>query len=169
MFTDVSIKLKFLSRKNLAPLSILVIILVYIIFKAYNKGSDIDYYLNASRRLFNGEDIYDSYLYSPLFAILLRPISIFNDGIARIIWGLMNFIITIRLWKIAHSLIIRSIKIDTKLYLWWLIATVFISLGYLNHNLILGQTTILILWLTFSRRNGSISESSFKPAYPILM
>ncbi len=131
-----------------------VTILIYLIAKAFSAGTDINVYLFASKQLFKGENIYianpfNNYLYSPLFALLLRPISIFDYGISRVIWAIINAALAVRLWNITSHLIKNSIGIDTKLFIRWTIGVIIISLGFLNHNLILGQITIVILWLTF--------------------
>lgn len=146
--------LNFLRTKNIVYIFISLIIIIYIILKAYYDGNDINVYLFASNQLFNGENIYadnpfNKYLYSPLFALLLRPLSILNFSIARIIWAAINLILTFRLWAITYRIIVDSLVIDKKFITWWTIGVITISLGFLNHNLILGQITIMILWLTF--------------------
>ncbi|MCF8225667.1 MAG: DUF2029 domain-containing protein [Bacteroidales bacterium] len=126
----------------------LVLALLYVVARAYRGGSDIDHYLEASRGLFNGKNIYEAYLYSPFFALLLRPLSIFDLNIGRIIWAIINFSAAIRLYMVSRKLVEGLISYNKIDLLWWTIGIVIISAGFLNHNFILGQITILILWLT---------------------
>lgn len=147
-------KFQFPRNYNLAYISFSILILIYVILIAYKRGHDIDVYLNASCQLFSKADIYapsayNNYLYSPLFALLLRPISIFDFSFARIIWAIVNLIVAVRLWYIASGLIKNSLGVDSKLIAIWTIGVMFISFGFLNMNFKLGQITIIMLWLTF--------------------
>lgn len=147
-------KFPFSLNINKYALFFIIIFLVYAVIKAINGGNDINVYLYASKQFFAGENIYtnnlyNNYLYSPLFAVLLGPMSFFNMEIGRVIWAILNAAAAIRLWFIAHSLINESFVLNKKTNLWWTIGLAIISLGILNHNLILGQITIVILWLTF--------------------
>lgn len=148
--------IKFKSLQNYKPvyISLLILVLIYIVFTAYKRGHDIDVYLHASVQLFNKADIYapstyNNYLYSPLFALLLRPISILDFSYARVIWALINLIVAVRLWGITSRLIKESLEVDSKLIIAWTMGVLLISFGFLNLNLKLGQITIIILWLTF--------------------
>lgn len=143
-----------LNKQNSIYFFIAVLALIYIILKAFSRGNDINVYLQASTQLFNHKDIYSNntygdYLYSPMFAVLLRPLSILDFRIARVIWAILNIVITIRLWAILSSCFKIVFDGNKKLYYWWKVGVIFISFNFLNQNLILGQITILILWLTF--------------------
>jgi len=147
-------KFKFLRNYNLVYISFSFLILIYIIVIAYKRGHDIDVYLYASCQLFNQADIYapssyNNYLYSPLFALLLRPISILDFSYGRIIWAIINFIVAVRLLRITSGLVQNSLGIDSKLIAMWTAGVLFISFGFLNMNFKLGQITIILLWLTF--------------------
>jgi len=145
--------INFLKTKTTVYVLLSIIIFTYAILKAIQGGIDLDVCLYASNQLFNGENIYEgnpfnNYLYSPLHAFLLRPISIFDYAIARVIWALINIALIVRLWRIISSLIKNSLELNKKFNIQLTVGVVFISLGFLNHNLILGQITIVILWLT---------------------
>ena len=146
--------LNFLRTRTTVYVFVSILIFIYAIVKAFQSGIDVDVCLFASKQLFNGENIYannpfNNYLYSPLHALLLRPISIFDYPFARVIWALINVTLALRLLNIISSLVKNSLRIDTKLSGQFTIGVAIISLGFLNHNLILGQITIIILWLTF--------------------
>ncbi len=141
-------------KRNPYLVSVLLLALIYVIAKAIHSGTDINVYLYASKQILNGSNIYtenpfNNYLYSPLFALLLTPISIFNLSVGRVLWAVFNLIVTIRLWRIAATLINDSFNLKTRDIRIWTIGVVVLSLGFLNHNFILGQITITILWLTF--------------------
>lgn len=143
----------FFKSKKAWYLLILIPVLLYVILKAYSAGNDINVYLFASQQLFSGENIYaanpfNNYLYSPLFALLLGPLSLLDFSIARVVWAIINSIVAYRLWKIAYVLLEETLGVDKKLSKWWTLGLIIISFGFLNHNLILGQITIIILWLS---------------------
>ena len=134
-------------------LAVLLVILVYAVLKAYNQGNDIDIYLRASRQLFNHEKLYVThsvynYFYSPFFAMIMRPLSIFSDEIGRVLWALINLLVTIRVFSLLKK-ILKDFELDENVLIIWGILVLLVSLGFLNHNLILGQISIIIFWLTF--------------------
>jgi len=164
--------ISFLKTKTIVYVFILISTVTYVVIKAYQSGIDLDVCLYASNQLFNGENIYEgnpynNYLYSPLHALLLRPISIFDYAIARVIWALINITLTIRLCMIISSLIKNSLELNNKFNIQLTIGAIFISLGFLNHNLILGQITIVILWLTFEGLYQIINQN--KPVIGALL
>ena len=134
-------------------MTIFVVVSVILVLKAIDGGTDINVYLFASDQLFKGENIYtdnpyNRYLYSPLFAILLRPLSILDFEAARAIWAIVNLLLAIRLWKVTLNLLRNAVSLDSKYYRIWSIFTLIIASGFLLHNINLGQITIVILWLT---------------------
>jgi hypothetical protein len=113
-------------------------------------GNDINVYLYASGQFLRGEDIYtlnpfNPYLYSPLFALTLAPLSRLPLPVARVVWMLLNLLLAVRLWRLWRDLVPTLSPGHRRL---WSIAVIVLAAGPLNHNLLLGQVTILILWLT---------------------
>lgn len=132
-----------------------IIISFYIYNKStdLNEGNDIKVYLFAGKQLLNNANIYQNnpynqYLYSPLFALLISPISLINWTISRLIWSTINIILIFRIWNIFKNLTLFSFGLITKYKTFNLILLSIISIGIINLNLSLGQVTILILWLT---------------------
>lgn len=130
-----------------------LVILAYLIAKAVNGGNDINVYLHASEQLLQKKNIYaknpfNNYLYSPLFTILLTPLTLFNWSIARVIWVVINIAFTVRLWYLLEQLVIGTLSLSKSYKRVWTISVAILSFGFLNHNLNLGQVTVLILWLT---------------------
>lgn len=128
-------------------------LLFYLVSKAVNGGNDINVYLHAARQLFYNSNIYtlnpfNSYLYSPLFAVLLSPLAFINTALAQVIWLFLNIIMIIRLWNIQKELVSGTLLLTKYYKITWAICIAILSFGFLNHNFNLGQVTILILWLT---------------------
>ncbi len=142
------------TKRNKLALGVFILILIYVIVKTSKIGNDINVYLFASKQLFDGENIYqnnpyNNYLYSPFFALILRPFSIFEYEIGRVFWGITNLILTVRLWKITCVLVQKSLNLSSQTLIYWSLGVCFISVGLFNHNLTLGQITIVLLWIIF--------------------
>ncbi|HLF63720.1 MAG TPA: glycosyltransferase family 87 protein [Saprospiraceae bacterium] len=123
----------------------------YLIARTYRGGNDINVYLYAAEQLLNGQNIYTQnpynfYLYSPLFALTLSPLTLLEISVARVFWMLVNLGIVMRLWYLLRPLALTLSPSNRRV---WMISVIVLSLGFLNHNFALGQVTILILWLTF--------------------
>lgn len=126
---------------------------IYIILKSYHQGNDINVYLYASEQLSRGSNIYanniyNEYRYSPLFALFLRPLSILPYEWARVIWALIATIAALRIGLIFKHIIQHKRKLSNALLVKWSLFSLLFSAGFFNNNLILGQITVLILWLT---------------------
>ena len=146
-------KLSLVTKKRIYY-SFAVLVLIYIILKSFSKAGDFVVYLYASEQLFKGENIYknnpfNNYLYSPLFALLLKPILVFGFPIARVIWALINVVVTVRIWKLILCIAEETLSLKKNTVFYWTLGVIIISAGFWNHNLILGQMTMFILWLTF--------------------
>ncbi|MCB9188216.1 MAG: DUF2029 domain-containing protein [Flavobacteriales bacterium] len=130
-----------------------LILLVFAGIKSFNEGMDANVYLYASKQFYLGEDIYSNnpfnlYLYSPFFAALLGPFTLFGD-FGRALWGISNMILFFRLAFVFRNLITDNLNLTKKQTNWWIFGTIIISFGMVLHNISLGQITILIVWLTF--------------------
>ncbi len=122
----------------------------YLIARAYRGGNDINVYLYAAEQLLTSQNIYTQnpynfYLYSPLFALTLSPLTLLEISVARVIWMFINLAIVIRIWYLLRPMALTLSPSNRRV---WTISVVVLSLGFLNHNFALGQVTILILWLT---------------------
>lgn len=130
-----------------------VLVTAYAIAKALHGGNDINVYMFAGGQIMAGENIYEGnlynfYLYSPLFAILMAPLSWIGLEGGRVIWALFNLVLTVRLWQIVAGIAGAERLLGAKGSTVWKWGIAILSFGFLNHNLILGQVTVLILWLT---------------------
>jgi hypothetical protein len=146
-------KRKIRTDRKACIIYILLPLLLYVFIKSLLGGQDINVYLYASEQFYLGKNIYaenpfNNYLYSPFFAFILRPLSIFELPAGRVLWAFLNVIFTIRIWVIIYKLIKFDFALQKKLRMWFIAGMIALSLGWLNHNLILGQITILLLWFT---------------------
>ncbi len=131
-------------------------------------GADINVYLYASKEFGNSNKLYvdnpyNLYLYSPFFALLLKVISWIKFEIARSIWAIINVTFVFRIYFILYNYVLLITKPDQFSIKLWLFLSVLLGLGFINHNLILGQITIIIIWLSieglhqiFIRKNETI-------------
>jgi hypothetical protein len=141
--------------KNWIGISIFLLLLVYLVLKAIdeNVGNDINVYLYAAQSYINGENMYTNnpynfYLYSPLFALFLSPLSFLPWEISRCLWLFLNIACLWRLFVIVRSYCQNHLALNKKNYRIWIGVIALLSFGFVNHNVNLGQITILILWLT---------------------
>ncbi len=160
---------KAISFKNIFFILIGLIIIAYLISKAINGGNDINVYLHAAEQLLRERDIYkpnpyNYYLYSPLFAILLVPFTFFDWGIARVIWVVINLLFAFRIWQLLQQLPLETLSLSIPYRRIWSIAIAVLSFGFLNHNLNLGQVTILILWLTMEGIYQTMKKNEIRGA-----
>lgn len=145
----------FLKQKHFSWSDLLLfsILLVYALLKANAHGDDISAYIHASRLLFEQQNIYAStdlysYEYSPLFAYLLYPLSILPLKVAKIVWAVINFLLLVRLWLLSKEILLANFQLSqrfTNLFTFFLLV---LSFDSFNNNLLLGQVTLLILWLS---------------------
>lgn len=153
-----------------------IILILYMLIKSFDihEGNDINVYLNAAKQLLNHKNIYlpdplYNYFNSPLFALILSPLSLINWSMSRLIWNALNIIIAIRMWVIFRKLSGGSLFLTRKYVICWSIAILIMSLGYLNLNLSLGQVTIFILWLTVEGLLLILSNKNLKGAMLIAL
>jgi len=122
----------------------------YLVARTLHGGTDINVYLYAAGQFLRGEDIYannpfNAYYYGPLFALTLVPLSLPPMPVARVVWMLVNLGLAVRLYYIWIGMVPSLSRERRRL---WSIAVILLAAGFLNHIFLLGQVTILILWLT---------------------
>lgn len=127
--------------------------LVYVLFEADGKG-DFFIFLSASDDLFKGENIYTKlyldgyhYLYSLLFAIVLKPLTWLPLYVAKVLWLCMNLFFLYRTWRILTSYLQLSL-FSSKQLLWFTILSFAFSLRFMLDNFHLAQMTTFILYLS---------------------
>lgn len=130
-----------------------VVLLAFLLFRTQRGSNDINVYLHASQQFFTGENIYENnpfnnYLYGPLFAMLLGSISFLPWDVARLLWFLINIAAFARTYFLLKQITHQSPSLSGRFRKMWSIAVVILSLGFINHNINLGQITLLMVWLS---------------------
>jgi hypothetical protein len=118
-----------------------------------SKGTDIHVYLYAAETLAAGGDIYgdnpfNRYLYSPLFALLLQPITALDGVSARFLWLVVNGLAGIRVFVLFGRLAAPALPVSRRARWATGAGALLFALEPINMNFNLGQITLLILWLT---------------------
>ena len=141
---------------------VFIIFLIFAISLSVNKGfteGDFDVFLNASKRLVAGEDIYSpphfrnlQYYYSPLFAMLLAPATFFPDYIVKILWLVLNSFLIIRVWKLCSNHFDIS-SLTKKQYNLWMAISIILMLLPILLNFQALQMTIFMLWSRITSYN----------------
>lgn len=119
-------------KKN--PLTtIFTLFTIIFLIAEYKVLGDFSIFLLASEALGNGEDIYAirylygfQYFYSPLFAVLLYPLTLIPKEAAGLIWNLLSFGMLARTFVLIRQLFIPSTTLKlTKLQLIVALAMIF--------------------------------------------
>ncbi|MEY3398337.1 MAG: hypothetical protein RL220_931, partial [Bacteroidota bacterium] len=131
-----------------------VLLFLLFAFTETQGRNDFDIFLQASRALWKGDDIYslsyfDGYhfYYNTLFAILLTPLTWIPVVIAKAIWIAFQVWMLCRLVTIFREIIPSSL-IREKLKPFLVLIMLALVFRFIKSNIHLGQATILILWLT---------------------
>lgn len=128
------------------------ILLGFIIIESTNKG-DFHIFLEASKNLINGENIYERtyfdgyhYFYSILFALIIYPLTFLPAHFAVFIWLCFNVFLLYRLYVTIRKLLpIYTLSNKHQKWFWTLIFI--FSLRLIWENLHVAQITILLLYL----------------------
>ncbi len=131
-----------------------VFLLLVLVFEAKNESGDLTIFLDASRDLLEGKNIYTAkynewyhYYYDTLFALILVPFTFLPLFLVKLIWLGLNVFFVVRIWKIITSwLPIGGFSTKQKTF-FTLLSFIFI-LAFLRDNFHLTQVTIFILYFT---------------------
>lgn len=137
--------------KNLLFKIAAILLLVLVSISTSKDGGDFDVFLDAARKLKNGQNIYAppfvdglQYYYSVFFALILIPISsnVFN---AEVLWSLFSFFLLYRSFVLVKHYFDFS-AMTKRQYNTWVILTVLLSLQFILYNVSLIQITVFLLW-----------------------
>jgi hypothetical protein len=142
-----------LNKRNYTWYLLLLIALVYVLFEAAGKG-DFFIFLSASDDLFEGENIYTNmyldgyhYLYSILFAILIKPLTFLPLYLSKVLWLILNLFFIYRIGRIIYSYLDPQGLSQKKLHAVIVLSFVF-ALRFICDNFHLAQMTIFMLYLS---------------------
>lgn len=128
------------------------IIALFFIIRSYSRGNDINVYLYASKQFFTGEDIYSNnpfnfYLYSPFFAMVMGVFSWAPLAVGRMLWTGLNLFLLYRSGVILYQWLKPHFNLKTPFKIAFFLIVFLLLVKGVNHNLKLGQITIMLLWL----------------------
>lgn len=134
--------------------SVSLICLIFIAIESGQERNDLDIFMEASRSLFAGNDIYAEryfgiyhYFYSVFFATLLYPLTLLPIYWARFLWLTGGVVVMVRMFSLLLRLMPEQDmkKAGRGLVVFLL---VLFSLRFLRSNLHLGQVNHWIMWLS---------------------
>lgn len=150
-------KNKILNKNQLIKIAILLFIVIISISTAKD-GGDFDVYLEASRKLYNGENIYAppfihglQYYYSVFFALILIPFSSIVF-LTEVFWSVLSLLLLYRTLSIVKSYFDFSILTNRQQHI-WIILTILLSLQFILYNISMIQITMFLLWGIFESIN----------------
>ncbi|HVG41361.1 MAG TPA: glycosyltransferase family 87 protein, partial [Chitinophagaceae bacterium] len=135
----------------------LIIVIVSSVRTPIN-GGDFDVYLDAARKLNEGQNIYRppfinglQYYYSVFFALLLIPFST-SVFITEIFWSLLSYFLLYRTLILIEKYFDFS-ALSKRQYRIWLLLTSILSVQFILYNVTLIQITFFLLWAMFESIN----------------
>ena len=129
---------------------------------------DFKIFYLASKDLNNSLNLYEQtyvngfhYFYSPLFAVLLFPLTLLSSLAAAWIWNFFNFILLYRTWYILMQFFDPKTLQNKGRKRWLALSVFFFGIYGIYANLHNHQMTILLVWaifesLRFSNQNKAI-------------
>lgn len=145
--------------KNNKLTILLGILLIILLLIESNGRGDFNIFLNASRDLLEGKNIYSikynewyHYYYDILFALIISPLKALPLFWSNFIWLLLNLFLTFRIWKIILSYLPVSILNHKQLRILTVLSFIFIF-SLWHKNIHLSQMTIFILYLCLEGLN----------------
>lgn len=139
-----------LDKRNIGRLCFMIWALAASYSTALN-GGDFDVFLEAGRKLADGQNIYTppfvrdlQYYYSVFFALVLIPFS--NQVFwTEVFWALLSFGLLYRIWSLFEGSLVSS-QCPKNVRRWWSYGSLFFSLQFVLYNIWLLQLTIFLLW-----------------------
>ena len=144
------------TRKSTILLGVSFVLLVaFVVVEFYDLG-DFLIYLQASRDMGNGINIYDQryggqaifpYMGSPVLAYLLYPLTLLPTYVSGSIWKILNVILLWRICSIIELNLGLNRRVNSRSYGPWLILSL-VSVSFMIYrNFHLSQFSILLLYL----------------------
>lgn len=139
-----------------------LIILAALLFLLYNesfvnRNKDLDVFVSASKYISEGKSCYDvwfksgtaglKYFYSPLFAVLIMPLSKLPQEAYNLVWLTINLLIIARIIKLIPRFIdLNSLTISKRQWFYFLLFVTCIRFSFDCFSL--GQMTFILIWGT---------------------
>ena len=126
---------------------LLIILIIWQLIVAIIQGGDLESYLRASKRIIENEPLYVqevvAYIYPPLLAFILIPLTLIPPYIVKVIWFFLNiFLIYLSFKLLLNTIDQKNINIFSLSFF-----SIFFTLRFFMDNSNLGQINIVILFL----------------------
>jgi hypothetical protein len=142
-----------MSKFNYKTILFYLFLLVFTIVESKG-GGDFKIFLDASKDLFNGKNIYTQvyneyyhYYYDLFFAIIIYPLTFIPLFFAKFIWIIFNIFLISQTWKLLINWLPVDLLSSKMLSVFKIIIWLFM-LRFMRDNLHLCQMTITILFLS---------------------
>ena len=135
-----------LKKKYIVYVLLIILIIIYGI-NAVRQGGDLESYLRASTRIIEDKPLYIDevvpYIYPPLLAVFLIPLSILPLPVIKVIWFSANIFFIFLSLKLLLNIVGKK---DINTFFLGFLSVVFTLRFFLN-NSTLGQINVIILYL----------------------
>lgn len=142
-----------INYKNVIKVIASIVAVIYA-YKCANGGRDFEVFVYAGHKIINGLNIYKppfiqnlTYYYSPLFALLLAPVSSLPIIVPQLAWIICSYFFLYRIWILCTAYFDLS-QLSTKQKQLWLGLSFFLALRFILFDLLCVQMTIFMLWAT---------------------
>jgi hypothetical protein len=133
---------------------LILILAIFYAFKCAKNGHDFEVFVDAGSKIIHGQNIYAppfaqglQYYYSPLFALLLAPLSALPIMVSQLIWIFLSYFFLYRIWILSTSYFDVS-KLTKKQQLIWLVIAAFLAIRFILIDIGFVQMTSFLLWAT---------------------
>jgi len=139
-----------------------VLVLAYIVNRSRFTG-DFNVFLEAAKVLSQGEspygvwlymseNVYLLYFYSPLWALLLIPLTKLPSMIPTLLWMLAGLFFLYKTWKLLRGYF-NGFRLTKKQNTWFILLTITISIRLTLNNFETVQMTLFLLWAMLESLN----------------
>jgi hypothetical protein len=120
------------------------------VLRNISADNDVDIFYLAAQELRLGSNPYDGpqmfgmwFYYSPLFASILAPLTLFPVQVLKLLWMLLGFVMLNRIYILLRYFLKLGYSGKET---WFLIVIAILSYHAIFMNLLYGQLTILMVW-----------------------
>jgi hypothetical protein len=132
----------------------LIIVAVFYAYTSARNAHDFEVFVDAGGKIIQGKNIYAppfaqnlQYYYSPLFALLLAPLSGLPIIVSQLLWIAVSYFLLYRIWNLVVVYFDTSQLSKKQMQLWFII-TLLLSIRFILVDIGYVQMTIFILWAT---------------------
>lgn len=135
---------------------VFIILIFFVAFESIvNANKDFDIFIAASKFMFEGKTCYNvwfnsagnglKYFYSPLFGILIYPLTFLPQYFYNVFWMILNLLVLYRLFILCKEFLINHKKSAVKFNIVYIL-TLLCTIRVILYNFDLGQMTIILVW-----------------------